>query len=63
MAALNLQADLPTIVADVEKAIAVVEEVVGVVQDFKEFLPSNIEVAVLDLQKILTLVSGVVAKV
>ena len=63
MAALDLSAPIATIVADVEKAISVVEEVVSVVQDFKAFLPSNIEVAVLDLQNILNLVAGIVAKV
>ena len=63
MAALDLSAPIATIVADVDKAISVVEEVVGVVQDFKAFLPANIETAILDLQNILNLVAGIVAKV
>ena len=61
--ALNLNADLNTIVADVEKAIAVVDEVVAVVEDFKQYLPAGIQTAVLDLQNILNLVAGIVAKV
>ena len=63
MAALNLNADLNTIVADVEKAISVVDEVVAVVEDFKQYLPAGIQAAVLDLQNILNLVAGIVAKV
>ena len=60
--AVDLSAPIATIVADVQKALSVAQEAVQVVEDFDAFLPASIKTAVVELQNILNLVSGIVAK-